>query len=53
MVIMTHGNSGYVYASDGDKLGVEEITTMFDGNHCKALRGKPKMFFIQACQGSK
>lgn len=51
MVIMTHGNSGCVFTADGERLNIDDITTMFDGHHCKALLGKPKMFFIQACQG--
>ena len=47
--LMSHGRSGEVFCSDGDTLSLETLETMF--SECKTLRGKPKLFFIQACRG--
>lgn len=41
-----------IYCNDGD-LKVNEIINMFTSNRCPTLTGKPKIFFIQACQGKK
>ena len=51
--LMSHGCNGFIFGRDGDKLSIDSLVDMFDGTHCPALRGKPKLFFIQACQGSK
>jgi len=40
---MSHGRSGEVFCSDGEKF-----------SNCETLRGKPKLFFfIQACRDKK
>ena len=45
--ILTHGEEGLIYSTDG-KLKLKELTTKF---RSKNLRGIPKLFFFQACQG--
>ena len=52
-IIMTHGNhQDSIFGVDGRKARVEDIMTEFNGATCPSLRGKPKLFFIQACRGS-
>jgi len=51
LVLLTHGGQGSVYGIDGEKVLVDDITTLFDGRNCPQLQNKPKLFFIQACQG--
>jgi len=51
LVLLTHGSKGAIFGTDGEKVPIEDITTLFDGNHCQHLQNKPKLFFIQACQG--
>jgi len=53
LVLLTHGSQGSIFGIDGEKVRIEFITTLFDGNHCPQLQNKPKLFFIQACQGSE
>jgi hypothetical protein len=53
LFLLSHGVDGHVYASNGRKMSIEKITSYFDGVVCPALVGKPKMFFIQACQKVK
>jgi len=53
LVLLTHGSQGSIFGVDGDRVRIEDITTLFDGNHCPHLQNKPKLFFIQACQGSE
>lgn len=49
---MTHGNThGILYTKD-KTIRVEEIWAPFNGDKCKSLIGKPKIFLIQACRGS-
>jgi len=50
LVVLSHGEKGHVVCSDGKKISIEYITSCFDGNRCPDLRGKPKLFIIQACQ---
>ncbi|XP_074644962.1 caspase-8-like [Tubulanus polymorphus] len=50
--ILTHGELGCVYGTDGEKVRISEITYLFSAMPCPTLKGKPKLFFIQACQGA-
>ncbi|XP_066295360.1 caspase-8-like [Branchiostoma lanceolatum] len=51
--IMTHGTQGKVFAADGFSAELLDILSLFNGSRCPSLMGKPKLFFIQACQGDK
>lgn len=49
--ILSHGTEGIVYGVDGEPLPYTNITSPFQPSKCKSLTGKPKLYFIQACQG--
>ena len=51
LCVLSHGEKGAVYGEDGEPVTIEHLETIFDGNHCKQLATKPKVFLIQACQG--
>ena len=48
--IMSHGDDGVVYGTDGKTFDLQNIYHYL--GECEHLKGKPKMIFIQACQGS-
>lgn len=50
--ILSHGDKGVVYGTDGKEASIYDLTSYFTGSKCPSLSGKPKIFFIQACQGS-
>lgn len=52
IVVLSHGHRGYFYSKDGG-IPFENIYAFFTANKCPSLAGKPKLFFIQACQGDK
>lgn len=52
VTILSHGELGYLYAKDC-QYKLDTIWTYFTANHCPSLAGKPKLFFIQACQGDQ
>ena len=50
--ILTHGDEyGVLYGRNGHTISVDNIISKF--NECDNLRGKPKMFFLQACRGDR
>ncbi|XP_049337619.1 caspase-6-like isoform X2 [Astyanax mexicanus] len=49
-VFLSHGEDGHVYAFD-DKIDIKEVTSLFRGDKCRSLVGKPKIFIFQACRG--
>ncbi|XP_010136999.1 PREDICTED: caspase-9, partial [Buceros rhinoceros silvestris] len=60
VVILSHGCQtshiqfpGGVYGTDGKPVPIEQIVNYFNGSNCPSLRGKPKLFFIQACGGDQ
>ena len=54
VAILTHGGEGgSLYGVDGEPVEVKTLTEFFTGRRCPSLVGKPKLFFIQACRGSK
>ncbi|EDV94389.1 caspase [Drosophila grimshawi] len=52
VAILSHGEMGYIYAKD-TQYKLDNIWSHFTANHCPSLAGKPKLFFIQACQGDR
>ena len=60
VVIMSHGEGESLCATDWSQcasnltsIRVEWILELFQANNCVALATKPKLFFVQACRGSK
>lgn len=51
--ILTHGEFGAVYSSDGVLIPIQNIMQCFTAQQCPGLAHKPKLFFIQACQGAE
>ncbi|XP_010222872.1 PREDICTED: caspase-10 [Tinamus guttatus] len=51
--ILSHGDSGAIYGKDGELISIRTIMSYFTAKQCPALAEKPKLFFIQACQGKK
>lgn len=51
--ILTHGEEEGVLGVDGLPVSLQELKEPFTGLNCPSLVNKPKLFFIQACQGLK
>ncbi|KAE8580324.1 hypothetical protein XENTR_v10024389 [Xenopus tropicalis] len=51
--ILSHGGIGTVCGCDGEEVEIKRLTKYFNGQHCPSLINKPKIFFIQACQGKE
>ena len=49
--VLTHGDRGVLWGSD-NRYPVEELYSHFTSDKCPSLAGKPKLFFVQACQGT-
>ncbi|XP_026768393.3 caspase-8 [Pangasianodon hypophthalmus] len=49
--VLTHGYERGLYGVDGGKVSLRELMELLDGHRCPSLNRKPKLFFIQACQG--
>ncbi|XP_060113272.1 caspase-10 [Heteronotia binoei] len=51
--ILSHGKSGEIYGTDAQLIPIRTIMSYFTAKQCPLLARKPKLFFIQACQGEK
>uniref|UniRef100_A0A8B9C974 Caspase 10 n=1 Tax=Anser brachyrhynchus TaxID=132585 RepID=A0A8B9C974_9AVES len=51
--ILSHGESGAIYGKDGELVSIRMIMSYFTAKQCPQLAEKPKLFFIQACQGKE
>ena len=49
--ILSHGTMGHVYGTDDYMVPVEEISRRLNADNCPTLAPKPKIFFMQCCQG--
>uniref|UniRef100_A0A3B4TKF3 Caspase-8 n=1 Tax=Seriola dumerili TaxID=41447 RepID=A0A3B4TKF3_SERDU len=49
--VLSHGEKGCVFGTDEKKVGLRELTLPFTSKNAPTLARKPKLFFIQACQG--
>ena len=50
--ILSHGKAGQIFGSDSVMISLEDITIKLNGDSCKSLASKPKVFFMQACRGT-
>ncbi|NXT60618.1 CASPA protein, partial [Chaetops frenatus] len=50
--ILSHGESGAIYGTDEKRVPIRMLTSHFTAKQCPPLAAKPKLFFIQACQGN-
>ena len=48
-IIMSHGRLGTIGTADYQEFPLDDLFTPFEKN--VSLKGKPKLFFIQACRG--
>lgn len=62
VAIMSHGKEGHIRSHDAEDLRdtsgnywhfYDDILKRFNNRHCPSLKGKPKIFIVQACQGSQ
>jgi len=53
MAVLSHGEQGIIYAKDGAYKPEDNLWGRFTGDKCVTLASKPKLFFIQACQGDR
>ncbi|CAG0901354.1 unnamed protein product [Darwinula stevensoni] len=57
VVVMSHGDQSdrtyVIYSKDHKRLPVEWVIQNFSNEETLSLRGKPKLFFFQACRGSE
>ncbi|NXT17879.1 CASPA protein, partial [Syrrhaptes paradoxus] len=51
--ILSHGESGAIYGKDEELVSIRMIMSHFTAERCPQLAEKPKLFFIQACQGKE
>ncbi|NWW49822.1 CASPA protein, partial [Pedionomus torquatus] len=49
--VLSHGESGAIYGTDEELVSIRMIMSHFTAKQCPQLAEKPKLFFIQACQG--
>ena len=49
--MLSHGDEGTIYGTDGLSVSIEETKKEFYGNI--SLKDKPKVWIIQACQGNQ
>lgn len=52
-VILTHGEDDDVIFGTDNKITLTELIEYLLPNNCPSLSEKPKLFFVQACRGSK
>ena len=55
LFVLTHGKDGCLYGTNSSgkrAVNVQRMLKLFQGHNCPVWRGKPKLFFLQACRVS-
>ena len=50
--ILSHGELNHICGTNWRPVAIRDLTGAFQTNRCPSLAGKPKLFFLQACQGT-
>ena len=53
LCVLSHGENGAIYGTDGKLLPVAELKYYLDAKRCRALKDKPKLIFLEACRGGE
>ncbi|XP_002129127.2 caspase-2 [Ciona intestinalis] len=53
VAVMSHGDAGCFYGSDGVSVAIDDVENFFSNQNCHSLQKKPKIFLFQACQGDE
>ena len=48
LCLMRYGLDGFVYGADGERVFLDTVRNLFSNSRCSTLKGKPKLFVIQA-----
>ncbi|XP_047198674.1 interferon-inducible double-stranded RNA-dependent protein kinase activator A homolog isoform X2 [Hippoglossus stenolepis] len=51
--VLSHGLEGRVYGVDTQTVDIKDLKEPLNALNCPTLAEKPKLFFVQACQGQK
>lgn len=51
VIVLSHGETERFYGVDSQLVNIRDMLYYFNNRQCPTLKGKPKMFFIQACRG--
>ncbi|NXR61909.1 CASP8 protein, partial [Rhadina sibilatrix] len=51
--VFSHGEKHKIKGVDDEYINIDDLVSCFTGTNCPSLAGKPKVFIIQACQGSE
>uniref|UniRef100_A0AC34F3Z1 Uncharacterized protein n=1 Tax=Panagrolaimus sp. ES5 TaxID=591445 RepID=A0AC34F3Z1_9BILA len=52
VVVLTHGKKECLCGSDDASVNIHDFQNCFNSVNAPFLKGKPKLFFIQACRGN-
>ena len=53
VVVLSHGGDDDLIAAQDEWYPDEELWNPFLAENCPSLRGKPKLFFLNACRGNR
>ncbi|KAM5309734.1 caspase-14 [Glossophaga mutica] len=53
VVLMAHGQEGYLKGMDEQMVELENLFKVLNNKNCQALRAKPKVYIMQACRGEQ
>ncbi|XP_038051916.1 uncharacterized protein LOC119724777 [Patiria miniata] len=51
IVLMSHGDKGVILGTDRAHVKLRDLQRELEADQCPGLKGKPKMYFVQACRG--
>uniref|UniRef100_A0A914P0Y1 Caspase family p20 domain-containing protein n=1 Tax=Panagrolaimus davidi TaxID=227884 RepID=A0A914P0Y1_9BILA len=50
--VLTHGEKDALCGSDDQQVNIHDFLSCFNSKNAPMLKGKPKLFFLQACRGT-